>query len=119
MRSGRGFRQQLLDDSFNMPGLQADGADDAFAIHDRVGGIIMHLPGLGRSLFPIARDRILNALFPGVGRHFFLSPIRSTDANDEQALVFLSFEHFVVVGDGGHARAAPGCIEIHDDDLAF
>src|ERR1035437_8316663 len=42
--SRRGFGQQFLTDSFDVLWLQADRADNAFAVNDSVGRIIVHGP---------------------------------------------------------------------------
>src|ERR1039457_2143924 len=84
--SRRRFRQQFLDDGFDVLRLQADRADNAFAVNDGVGGIIMHRPGVLGLKLRIAGDRVFNAVFLGVGGKIFLSALVSANADDHQTL---------------------------------
>lgn len=117
--SGRGFSEKFLNDVFNFAGFQTDGADDAFAVHDGVGGKRANGPTFGDFEFGVARGGIDNAVFFRVGDEFFLSALRRANAKEYQTLAFVFLDQFVVLRDGGHAWSAPGGVKIYDDDFAF
>ena len=106
--SGRGFRQQFLDDGFDVIWLQADNADDPFAVNHGVGRIIVHGPRFLGFQFGIAGGRILDAMFLGVGCKLFLTMTGGADTDDDQSFILVFFEEFGVVGNGPHAGPAPG-----------
>ena len=106
--SRRGFRQQFLDDGFHMLRLQADRADNAFAVNNGVGRIIVHCPRFLGFQFGIAGGWVFDAMLPGVGGKDFLSVLAGADTDDDQSFILVFFEEFGVVGNGPHAGAAPG-----------
>jgi len=118
-RLRRGFRQQFFDDLFDMAGFQADTADDAFAVNNRIGGIVMHGPFLLGFQFGIAGSGVLDAVLLGVGHKFFLTNTVGADADDDQSLVLVFFQEFVVVGNGPHAGPTPGGVKVNDNDFAL
>ena len=69
------FCEQLFYDRFHAVWLQSNGSDNPFAIHNRISGIVMHLPRfLGGKLW-ITRGRILYAPVLRDLLHLFLSPV--------------------------------------------
>ena len=116
---GGGFVEQFLDDGFDVAGLEADDADDAFAVNDGVGRIVMHSPCVLRLKLRVARRRVFDAfVFDGL-LHFFLATAMGANADDDESFIFVFSQQFIVVRDGGHAGSTPGGVEVHDDDFAF
>jgi hypothetical protein len=56
---------------------------------------------------------------PGIGYKDVLSAVTGADTDDDQSLLLVFFEEFVVVRNGFHAWAAPGGVQIHNDNFAF
>src|SRR5688572_22172435 len=95
--------------------LQSDDADNPLAINNGVRGEVLGGPGILGFQIGIAGRRVLDAILPCIGSKDFLAPVTGADPNNDQSLLPVLFEEFVVVRNGFHAWAAPGGVQIDND----